>query len=147
VSALPAPRRVAPVTDDPDTGGFFAAAARGEVALCTCVDCGTVLHLPRAYCWHCGGWNTRWQVVSPRARVYSWTVVEHQVHPAYPAPYTVVLVETVAVPSARLVASLPGRPELQAGQELEAWFETLDDGSVLTQWRPLSTPTGRGATP
>ena len=106
--------RLAPAVSDPDTGGFFAAAARGEVALRYCAGCGAVLHLPRAYCWHCGGWDTGYRAVPPRARVYSWTVVEHQVHPAYPVPYTVALVELAGEPAARLVTYLPGRPALHA---------------------------------
>jgi uncharacterized OB-fold protein len=130
------PARLAPVTSDPDTGGFFAAAARGEVALRYCAGCDALLHLPRAYCWHCGGWDTRYRVVAPRARVYSWTVVEHQIHPAYPVPYTVVLVELAGEPPARLVTFLPGRPALHAGQELTVWFERLENGTVLVQWRP-----------
>ena len=130
------PGRLAPVISDPDTGGFFAAAARGEVALRYCAGCGALLHLPRAYCWHCGGWDTGYRAVAPRARVYSWTVVEHQVHPAYPVPYTVALLELADEPAARLVAFLPCRPTLRAGQDFAAWFERLENGTVLVQWRP-----------
>jgi len=74
--------------------------------------------------------------VAPRARVHSWTVVEHQIHPAYPAPYTVALVELADEPAARLISFLPGRPDLHAGQELHAWFEPLTDDTTLVQWRP-----------
>ncbi len=130
------PAGLAPTVSDPDTGGFFAAAARGEVALRYCDGCGALLHLPRAYCWHCGGWDTGYRAVAPRARVYSWTVVEHQVHPAYQVPYTVALVELAGEPTARLVTCLPGRPALRAGQELSACFERLENGTVLVQWRP-----------
>jgi uncharacterized OB-fold protein len=130
------PARLAPATSDPDTGGFFTAAARGEVALRYCAGCGRLLHLPRAYCWHCGSWDGHYRAVAPRARVYSWTVAEHQVHPAYPVPYTVALVELCDEPAARLVTFLPGRPALYPGQELAAWFEQLENGTVLVQWRP-----------
>jgi uncharacterized protein len=51
-------------------------------------------------------------------------------------PYTVALVEMADEPTARLVGFLPGRPDLYAGQELQAWFERLDDGTTLVQWRP-----------
>ena len=135
----PAPPPLAPVTDDPDTGGFFAAAAAGRVALRYCTDCGALLHLPRAYCYHCGSWNSDYRVVAPRARVYSWTVVEHQIHPAYPVPYTVALVELADEPAARLVSFLPGRRELYAGQELHAWFDQVADGSTVLQWRPAGS--------
>jgi uncharacterized OB-fold protein len=124
-----------PVTDDVDTGGFFEAAERGELAIRICSRCDAVLHVPVAYCHRCGSWDTRWQAVAGTGRLFSWTVVAHQVHPAFPAPYTVVLVELDDHPEARLVGHLPGRPELQAGQAMEVWFERVND-VVLPQWRP-----------
>jgi len=130
------PLRPLPVTDDHDTGGFFAAAARGELAIRMCNGCDAVLHVPIAYCRRCGSWDTRWQPVAGTGRLYSWTVVAHQVHPAHPVPYTVVLVELDDHPEARLVGRLAGRPELQAGQAMEVWFETVSDDVVLPQWRP-----------
>jgi uncharacterized OB-fold protein len=132
-----------PVTDDRDTGGYFAAAARGQLAIRMCNGCDAVLHLPVAYCYRCGSWDGRWETVAGRGRLYSWTVVAHQVHPAYPVPYTVVLVELADHPEARLVGQLPGRPELTAGQAMEVWFETVSDGVVLPQWRSAPDPEER----
>src|SRR5205085_7045434 len=103
--------RLLPETGDHDTGGFFAAAAREELAVCACAACGAVLHLPRAWCDRCGHWGTVWRTVAGRGRLYSWTTVEHQVHRAFPVPYTIVLVEPDDAPEARLVGYLPGRPD------------------------------------
>jgi uncharacterized OB-fold protein len=128
--------RLIPVDDDRDTAGFFEAARRGELAIRVCDGCGATLHMPRAYCHTCGSWEGHWQTVSGRGHVYSWTVVDHQVHPAYPVPYTIVLVQLDDVP-ARLMGYLPGTPELNEGQAMEVWFEELQDGVVLPQWRPV----------
>jgi uncharacterized OB-fold protein len=76
--------------------------------------------------------------VSGRGRLCSWTTTEHQVHPAYPVPYTIVLVELEEDPSVRLVGYLPGSPALTDGQVMQVWFEQLDDGVVLPQWEPAS---------
>jgi hypothetical protein len=62
--------------------------------------------------------------------------VEHQVHPAFPVPYTIVLVQLDDAP-ARLIGHLPGAPELVEGQAMKVWFETLEDGVVLPQWKPV----------
>ena len=105
------PPRPVPVDDDHDTGGFFAAARRGELVVRVCNGCDAVLHLPRAYCHTCGSWDGRWQPVSGEGRVYSWTTVDHQVHPAFPMPYTIVLVELddrAGGPSGRLSARSTG---------------------------------------
>lgn len=128
--------RPLPVTDDVDTGGFFEAAARGELVIRRCNGCHAVLHVPVAYCHRCGSWETRWEPVSGKGRLHSWTVVAHQVHPAFPAPYTVLLVELEDHPQARLIGQLPGRPELRIGQPMEVWFEELADDVVVPQWRP-----------
>jgi uncharacterized OB-fold protein len=130
--------RLVPVDDDLDTGGFFEAARRGVLAIRRCDGCNGALHVPTAYCHSCGSWEGRWEPVAGRGSVYSWTTVTHQVHPAYPVPYTVVLVQLEDVPAGRLVGYLPGAPELRVGQPMEVWFETIDDGVVLPQWRPVN---------
>ncbi len=130
------PTRPVPMTEDRDTGGFWAAAADGRLVVRVCGSCAGVLHLPRAYCHRCGTWSERWVEVAGRGRLYTWTTVEHQVHPAFPVPYTIVLVELEDVPGARLVGYMEGAPDLTPHQPMEVWFEQLDGGVTLPQWRP-----------
>ncbi len=134
--------RPVPVNDDPDTAGFWEAARRGELAVRVCPRCETAVHFPRAYCDRCPGSPTEWRAVRPRGTLYSWTRCEHQVHRAFPVPYTVVLVELDDHPAVRLVGYLPGTPELEIGCPMGATFEALADGTVLPQWAPLATPEG-----
>jgi uncharacterized OB-fold protein len=126
-----------PVTDDRDTGGFWDGASRRQLTLRECTSCGAILHMPRAYCHACGSWEGRWKPFSGRGRIYSWTVVEHQVHPAYPVPYTIVLVELDDAPGTRLIGSIPGSADLTVGQAMEVTFEQRSEGVVLPQWRPV----------
>ena len=120
----------------------FSAGATTAMRSSTCHGCtagiagaGTVAGTP------CGG----------SATLYSWTVVAHQVHPAYPTPYTVVLVDLDEAPGTHLVGQVPGSPELHAGMPMELWFEELGavDGRpvVVPNWRPVLSasdePTGR----
>lgn len=128
--------RILPVVDDRDTGGFFEAARQGELVVRACSSCGTVLHMPRAYCFACGSFETGWRAVRGTGTIHSWTVVEHAVHAAYPVPYTVVLVALDDHPEVRFVGHLPGAPPLADGQPVEVWFEELGDGVVVPQWRP-----------
>ena len=129
--------RVLPVLDDPETAGFWAAAAKHRLVVRACASCGVERHLPRAFCARCGTVSDHWVEVSPAGRLISWTVVEHQVHPGYPTPYTVLLVELEDRPGMRMVGQLVGAPPvpLAAGQAMEAWFEQVGD-TVLPQWRP-----------
>ena len=129
---------VAPVVDDVDTGGFFAAAIDGRLAVQHCGRCGRVLHLPRAYCRYCGAFEPQWRTVEPSGTVYSFTVVTHQVHPAFVVPYTVLLVELDEPAGVRLIGHLPGRPDVHIGQRVRADFIPLGADAVLPNWRLLS---------
>ena len=126
-------RRILPVEDDLDSRGFFEAARRGELAVRVCDGCGAVLHVPVPYCHACGSWEGSWTPVRGTGHLVSWTTAEHQVHPAYPVPYTIVLVELDDPPGVRFVGYLPGAPQLIDGQPMRVWFEECD-GAVLPQW-------------
>jgi uncharacterized OB-fold protein len=125
-----------PVVDDRDTGGFFEAARRGELVVRTCSSCGAILHLPRAYCKSCGSWEGTWKPVAGTGTLHSWTVVDHQVHPAYPVPYTIVLVDVDEAPGVRMVGHLPGSPDLRDGLPMRVRFDEVADGVVVPQWEP-----------
>jgi uncharacterized protein len=126
--------RPLPVVDDPETGGFFAAAARHELVVRSCLSCGTVLHPPRGHCGACGSWDGQWRELPGTGRVVSWTVVRHTVHPAFPAPYTVLLVELDGAQGARLVGHLDGDPPVQENAPVQVRWEHLADDTVLPQW-------------
>ena len=134
------PTRPLPVVDDPDTGGFFAAAARHELVVRACLSCEVVLHPPRAYCGSCGSWDTGWRDLQGTGRVVSWTVVEHPVHPAFPLPYTVLLVELDGAEGARLVGRADGAPAVFDGAPVRVRWEQLADDTVLPQWELVGEP-------
>jgi len=127
-----------PVITDKDTAGFFAAAAEHRLVVRSCEACGEAIHPPTAHCPACGSWNTGWRDVSGRGQLYSWTTVWHQVHPAYPVPYTITVVELQDVPGVRFVGRLSGEPQLKAGMPMSVFFETTGDGAVLPNWQLTS---------
>jgi uncharacterized OB-fold protein len=127
--------RPQPVMDDPDTGGHFQAARGGQVAVRVCDDCDGLIHLPRAVCSLCGGWRTSWVTVRPKGRLHTYSTVHRQVHPAFPAPYTIVLVELADRPGARLVGSVAGAPDLRVGQPMRGRF-VIDGEAAFVSWEP-----------
>ncbi|WP_261566552.1 Zn-ribbon domain-containing OB-fold protein [Frankia gtarii] len=126
-----------PVTTDLDTGGFWQAAAHNRLALRACLDCGTVLHLPKVMCHRCRSTRSGWREIEPVGTLASWTVVRAALHPAFPPPYTIVLVELDAAPGARLIGYLDGAPDLAMGQPMRATFQQVRDQVTLVQWSPL----------
>jgi hypothetical protein len=130
---------ILPFDQDRDSAGFFQAAAEGRLVYKACDDCGHALHPPTDHCPHCHGANTAWREASGAGRLHSWTTVMHQVHPDYPAPYTLVVVELADAPEVRLMGRLDGEPALVADMPMQVWFERLgEDGPVLPQWKPAS---------
>ena len=124
---LPVPR-----TDDPDAAEFWAGAAQGQLLVAIGID-GTPVHPPRR-----SGVNTpvRWVEAAGTGVLHSWTVIRHTVDPAFPAPYTLVLVELTDYPRVRFVGHLPGVPGLRPGTPMRVHFEDRD-GIRIPHWRPV----------
>lgn len=122
---------------------FFKAAAEGELRLLRCRKCSTFLHLPRALCRECASTDLEWTVLPGTGRVYSWTVIEHQVHPAFPTPYTVVLVEIDGAPGVRLPAHIAGAEPIAIGDPMQVWFETFEGEELgLPQFQRIPEQVG-----
>ena len=83
-----------PVIDD-DGAPFFEYAARGELRMQTCGDCGEVRFPPRPMCPHCQSTASEWKLMSGHGTVWSFAVPHPPLLPDYAAvaPYPVVVVE------------------------------------------------------
>ena len=127
---------IEPVDFDRDTGYFFQAAREGRLVFRACRSCGAGLHMPTQFCGRCGSRDTEWREAAGTGTLYSWTTVKQTVHPAYPAPYTIVQVALDEAPEVRYLGSIPGEVELCAGQPMRVVFDERARASGLPQWRP-----------
>ncbi len=122
-----------PDLDDLRTAEFFAGAARGELVIPKCDQCGAFCWYPERACPGCEGETFTWTAVSGRGRLYSWAVVRRAFLPAFEAmvPFVTGLVALEEDPAVRIVSYIVDcQPEsLAADQPVEAVF------------RPLSFPT------
>ena len=135
------PPRLLPVVDDLDTGGFFEAAARGELVLRRCDDCDAVLHVPRA----CTAVTAELErSLAARRRQRDALLLDRSSRirctPPIPTPYTVVLVDLDEAPGTHLVGQVPGTPDLHAGMPMELWFEELGRSTAARQSCPTGAP-------
>ena len=89
---------------DHDTAPFWEAQNRHELRFQRCTSCGTVRYVVGPICPQCRSFDFEWITSSGRGAIYSYTVVRHQTHPAFPVPYTVLLVEMDEGP--RVIAQL-----------------------------------------
>lgn len=141
---LPAP---APEVN-PETAPFWDATARGELLVKQCEDCASLIWYPRSVCPECGSPRTRWQPVSGRGRVYSYTVNHRGEGPYWDrAPYVLAYVELDEGPRlmTNIVAPDDGKLDdsvLAVGLPVEVTFHDTGEGSALPRFRPLSQQHG-----
>ncbi len=121
-----------PDVADELVAGYFAAAAREELAVPRCDACASWCWYPEAVCPTCGG-HLAWQATSGRGSLFTWAVVERAFLPAFAAmvPFVTALVSLEEDPTVRLVTLL-----------VDADPDTLRvDLPVVATFRPLAFPT------
>jgi uncharacterized OB-fold protein len=90
------------------TRPFFAAAARGELAIPRCESCGCLNWYPPARCRACGGERLPYAAVSGRGALFSFAVVRRAWVAPFDAiaPYATGLVALEEDPRVRVVSYL-----------------------------------------
>jgi uncharacterized OB-fold protein len=138
---MDAPGRPLPLPDD-DSALYWAAAARGELAMQRCAACRAFRFPPRAGCARCGSDRSEWVPVSGQGTVASFVVVHPPVLPAFAecVPFAIVLVELAEDPQLRVVGNLSdvAPADVRIGMPVAVAFEPLEEDVVLPQWRPAT---------
>ena len=127
---------------DPDfaaTRPFFEAAARNELSLPQCVECGDWCWYPADRCRSCTGEAFDWKTLSGEGELFSWAVVERAFAKAFGprVPFVAALVVPVEAPHVRIPSNVVHCPveKLEIGMRLRAVFLPLQfegvPGSVV----------------
>lgn len=116
---------------------FYDWCELGELRFQRCNACKTWRHVPRELCAECGAWQWSWERSSRRGVVFTWTLVERPLHPAFTEdlPYACVVAEMRE--GVRLLAGMSeGSPQqVEIGQDLEVVFESVAAGIALPKFR------------
>jgi len=135
-----------PLVDD-DGAPYFEYAAKGELRMQTCANCGEVLFPPRPMCPRCQGIEFDWKLMSGRGHVWSFAVPRPPLLPDYAAlaPYPVVVVELAEDRRLRLVGNLVAAEgaaidsvdpaTIEIGQPVRAVFQEIE-GLFVAAWTP-----------
>lgn len=124
----------------PDTAPFWEGAARGELRLQRCRDCGDPFFYPRGWCPRCGSPDVEWFTASGRGRLHTY-LISHRPAPGFAdqVPYAIAVVELEEGP--RMMTNIVGvanTPEqLVLDMPLEVTFEARGDQQV-----PVFRPAG-----
>jgi len=129
-----------PDLNDIATAPYWEAAARHELVLPRCDDCGLVFFPPRQFCPGCWSGQLSWQPVGGGGKVWTFT----EVHVAFyddiwaaDVPYVVAVVELDEGP--RMLANIvePDTASLSIDDRVEVVFEDRSEGVTLPMFRVL----------
>ena len=121
-----------------DNAFWFDAAREHRLVIQRCTGCGTLRHPPGPMCPQCRSlvWDT--VTASGRATLYSWVVAHHPRHPAFDAPYLVVVVELAE--GTRLISNVVdlAPDDLAIGMPLELRWLDADPDLTLPVFGPVA---------
>ena len=93
-------------------------------------------HVPRELCAECGSWEWEWQRSSGKGEVFSYTIVERALHPAFAdsVPYAPAVVELEE--GVRLLSEVTDVPpaDLEIGMRVEVTFDAVTDEITLPRF-------------
>ena len=118
---------------------FWDYCKEHELRIQQCAACNTFRHPPRPVCGECGYFTWNWTAVSGLGTVFSYTIINHSVHPALKEslPYNVAVVLLDGVGDVRLVSNvIDAAPEqMRIGLPVELVWQDLPDGMALPRFR------------
>ncbi len=130
--------RPIPVPDEL-SAPYWDAARRHEAVLPRCSACGRFDLPPEVVCRRCASPDPDWRYepVSGRGVVRSWTIVRKSFLPGLEAPFVLVDVEVQEQDDLRLIGRLldGADVDLAVGDRVETVYEDVDDDHAIPTYR------------
>ena len=119
------------------TGEYWRSGADGRLRIARCQGCGWRLHPPRPLCPKCRGRDIRFEPVSGRGTVYSYTINRYAWFPGMPPPYVIAEVELEEQAGLKITTGIVGcAPEaVRIGMAVSVAFEQVGE-----TWIPVFRP-------
>ncbi|MBW2497917.1 MAG: OB-fold domain-containing protein [Deltaproteobacteria bacterium] len=116
---------------------FYSFCREGELRFQRCNACGCWRHVPRERCAECHSADWEWKRSSGRGRIFTWTVVERALHPAFgdATPYAPTVVEMEE--GVRIVSTLVdvAPADLEIDMPVEVVFDPVTPEITLPRFR------------
>jgi uncharacterized OB-fold protein len=118
---------------------FWAAAGEHRLVIQRCQACGYFNHPPMPLCDRCSSDDLKFEQVSGRGRIYSYTVMHQKTIAGFAddIPYVTAIVELEEQPLLLLLTNLPGSngSGIPLGHPVEVQFEASGGQVTLPQFR------------
>ncbi|MFP5511056.1 MAG: Zn-ribbon domain-containing OB-fold protein [Alphaproteobacteria bacterium] len=114
---------------DHDSAPYWEAAREGRLDIPLCGDCGKHHFYPRAICPHCHSDNLKFDTVSGRGVVHTFTIARRPAGPAFAddVPYVVALIELEEGPRMMSRIQTDDPETVQIGARVEVTFVKATD--------------------
>ena len=120
----------------PTSRPYWDAAKRHELQLQHCGACGGFIYYPRPRCPNCMSDNLKWERVSGRGKLYSYTIVRRASTRSFAdGPYVLAIVELDEGPhmTTNLIAS---EEQLKIGMPVAVYFDDVTPEHTLVKFKP-----------
>jgi uncharacterized OB-fold protein len=118
---------------------FFDAAREGRLDIQRCQRCKTYLQPPLPFCDVCDSRDLRFETVTGRGTIYTYTRIHANRMPAFdPAtPYALVEVELVEQPGLLMTCNMADTPfeQIRIGAPVEVTFLDLGDDTSIPDFK------------
>lgn len=130
------PEKPLPVIDH-DSAPYWEAAREGRLDIPLCGDCGRHHFYPRAICPHCHSDNLKFDTVSGRGEVHTFTIARRPAGPAFAddVPYVVALIELEEGPRMMSRIQTDDPESVRIGARVEVTFVKATDEITFPYFR------------
>ena len=122
---------------DDENREFWEGAARGELRMQRCQDCGHVRFPIQPLCPRCLSARLEWAALSGRGEVFAKVVYHRAFHPAYAAdvPYNLVLVQLVEGPRMYSNVIAADHADFGVGDAVQVAFDQVTESIHIPRFR------------
>jgi uncharacterized OB-fold protein len=126
---------------DEETRGYWEACRRHELVLQRCGACNTLRYYPRAVCPQCMSSEVRWERMSGRGTVYTFTVTHQNQAPGFREELPYVLAYVTLDEGVQMLTNVVGCPpdQVKIGMAVEVTFEDVNDEIAIPRFKPVAS--------
>lgn len=126
---------------DEETRGYWEACRRHELVLQRCGACNTLRYYPRAVCPECLSDEVRWERMSGRGTVYTFTVTYQNQAPGFRDELPYVLAYVTLDEGPQMLTNVVGcKPdEVEIGMAVEVTFEDVNEDIAIPRFKPIAS--------
>lgn len=119
---------------------YWRAAAKGELLVPNCRDCGRTFWHPRPHCPHCGSPDVEWKRSSGEGAIHTFTVVRQSGDPFFKTrvPYAVAMVHLDDGPVLMSNIVDCDVSTIKIGMRVAVAFEPAGKDLAIPMFRPIS---------